>query len=230
MKLVGYVRVSTDAQAERGLGLETQAKHIRAWAKAEGHTLTRIVKDAGVSGAKDLEARDGLAEAFELLREGRAQGIVVYRLDRLARDLVIQEQLMADIWKRGCEILSTASGEQDLRDDPEDPSRKMMRQILGAVAEYERSMINLRLRRGRAAKAAKGGFAYGSPAFGMRTVNKELVMDTEEQAALKRMAALRDDGHSLRQIVTVLHAEGIPSKRGGVWHSQTVARALKRAS
>jgi DNA invertase Pin-like site-specific DNA recombinase len=80
--------------------------------------------------------------------------------------------------------LSTAGGEANLHDDPEDPSRRLIRQVLGAVSEYERAMIALRLRRGRAAKGARGGFAYGSPAFGHRAAGRALVPDEREQAAI----------------------------------------------
>jgi DNA invertase Pin-like site-specific DNA recombinase len=64
-------------------------------------------------------------------------------------------------------VFSTSAGEAAyLEDDPGDPARKVIRQVLGAVAEYERSMIALRLRSGRAGKAQAGGFAYGAPPYG----------------------------------------------------------------
>jgi DNA invertase Pin-like site-specific DNA recombinase len=72
-------------------------------------------------------------------------------------------------------VFSTAGGEADLRDDDADPSRKLVRRILGAVAEYERELLLLRLRRGRQLKAARGGYAgLGSPPYGWRAEDREL--------------------------------------------------------
>jgi Recombinase len=84
------------------------------------------------------------------------------------------------------------------------------------------------LRRGRAAKAARGGFAYGSPAFGHRAAGRALVPDDREQAAIARARELQAAGASLRQIGAALEAEGHPSKRGDRWHPTAVARMLRR--
>ena len=141
--------------------------------------------------------------------------------------MVLQEQLLAEVWRSG-ELFSTAGGEANLHDDPEDPSRRLIRQVLGAVSEYERAMIALRLRRGRAAKAARGGFAYGSPAFGHRAAGRALVPDEREQAAIARARELQVAGASLRQIGATLEAEGHRPKRGAHWHPTAVARVLRR--
>jgi DNA invertase Pin-like site-specific DNA recombinase len=85
-----------------------------------------IVVYVRVSTGKQVEEGLGLADQE-----------VVYRLDRLARDLVLQEQLLAEVWRSG-ELFSTAGGEANLHGDPEDPSRRLLRQVLGAVSEYER--------------------------------------------------------------------------------------------
>ena len=155
MKLVAYLRVSTEVQAE-GLGLDVQKAAITEWAGVHDHELVAELTDAGISGSNGLEARTGLANALTVLRRDDAEGIVVYRLDRLARDLIIQEQLLAEARQHGWRVFSTSTSEAAyLEDDPGDPSRKMIRQVLGAVAEYERSMIALRLRSGRARKAQR---------------------------------------------------------------------------
>lgn len=231
MKVVAYLRVSTDRQASEGLGLDVQEQAVCAWAKANRHRVVAVLTDAGVSGANDLENRPALADALELLRAKGAAAIVVYRLDRLARDLVLQEQLLAEVWRMGADLFSTFASEADyLADDPSDPSRKLIRQVLGAVAEYEKAMTVLRLKSGRRRKAELGGFAYGSPAFGVRAVDGVLAPVESEQAAIARARELRRDGASLRAIAETLTAEGHRTKRGGTWHPPTVARVLERAS
>lgn len=226
MKIVAYLRVSTGKQAEEGLGLEVQQQAIQSWAKAHGHKIVTVIADEGISGAKELDDRPGLAEALVMVGNGVVGGICVYRLDRLARDLVLQEQLLAEIRRHGGDLFTTSAAEAGyLSDDPDDPSRRLIRQVLGAVSEYERSMIALRLRAGRRRKAEKGGYAYGSPPLGWRAEKGQLVVDEAEAEALARMAELRHDGASLREIATVLTDEGHSTKRGARWHPQTVARA-----
>lgn len=126
-------------------------------------------------------------------------------------------------------MFSTSAAEASyLTDDPDDPSRKLIRQVLGAVAEDERSMIALRLRSGRKRKATDGGYAYGAPPFGFRVEDGELVPDEDEQDTLQRARALQKAGVSIREIATTLNEEGRSTKRGTRWHPTTVARVLGR--
>jgi DNA invertase Pin-like site-specific DNA recombinase len=170
-----------------------------------------------------------LADALEALKSHQARGLIVYRLDRLARDLVLQEQLLADARRMGAEVFSTSSAEASyLTDDPHDPSRKLIRQVLGAVNEYERAMIALRLRSGRRRKHDNGGCAFGSPPYRWRAVGRELVEDPEEQAALLRMRELRTVGASYRDSAAALMNEGYRPKRGMVWYPITIRQILTR--
>jgi len=231
MRLVGYIRVSTDRQAEEGLGLSIQEQAIRSWARKEGHRLVALARDEGVSGSNGLETRIGLADAFDLLRDGKAEGLVVYRLDRLARDLVLQEQLLAEMWRIGVEVFSTSASEGAyLSDDPADPSRKLIRQVLGAVSEYERAMVRLRLEAGRRRKKENGGFAYGAPPFGYRAVDGALIPDEHEQSAIRRITELRGDGASLSDIAAVLQDENFRPRRSSRWHARCVGRIVARLS
>ena len=110
MKLVAYLRVSTDAQAEHGLGLDVQGHAITGWAKTNGHKVTFWTSDEGVSGSNGLDTRVGLLDAIAGLQDKRVAGLVVYRLDRLARDLNLQEQLLAEVWRMGARVFSTSAG------------------------------------------------------------------------------------------------------------------------
>jgi DNA invertase Pin-like site-specific DNA recombinase len=170
-----------------------------------------------------------------MVRDRQVSGVVVYRLDRLARDLVLQESLLADIRRMGGELFTTSAAEASyLTDDPDDPSRKLIRQVLGAVNEYERSMIRLRMRSGRAHKRATGAYAGdGSPPYGYRAEGGDLVPVPEEQAVIARIREMRAAGASLRQIGTTLTAEGLqprPSKlrRTNAWAPESVRRIVHR--
>src|SRR5262249_48340918 len=117
--------------------------------------------------------------------------------------------LLRDIRRKGADLVSCSRAEAEyLAEVPNDPTRKLIRQVLGAVAEFERSLIRLRLSRGRAVKAAQGGFAYGSPPFGYRTEGGKLVKDSQEQATITRARRLRERGLSLRQIANELNTLG----------------------
>jgi DNA invertase Pin-like site-specific DNA recombinase len=234
-RLVGYLRVSTGVQFD-GPGLDVQERAIRVWCRQHSHRLVGWRRDEALSGAADSDVRAGLADALNDVEPGgwtgtsrRAEGIVVYRLDRLSRDVIVQESILREVWRLGGEVYSTASGEANLRDDPEDPNRRLIRVILGAIAEWERSMIALRMARGRALKRERGGYVDGRPPFGFRAEGKALVPDAAEQATVRRILELRGQGESLRGIVAALEVGGRPAKQGGRWHPRAVAAVVARA-
>lgn len=227
MKLAAYVRVSTDRQAEKGLGLVVQRETIAAWAKANSHEIIVVYADEGVSGSNGLDTREGLLDALGALKRREVDGLVVYRLDRLARDLILQEQLLAEVKRMGGQLFSTSDGEAAyLSDDVDDPSRKLIRQLIGAVNEYERAIIRLRLRNGKKAKAARGGYVGGVLPFGKSNEDREFVLVASEMAVIARAKALRAEGLSLPVICQRLTNEGHKPKHGGTWYPTTVARIV----
>ena len=132
----------------------------------------------------------------------------------------------------GGELFSTSPAEAGcLIDDPDDPSRALIRQILGAVSQYERAMIRLRMRSGKARKKDQGGYAGGGVPLGFRAEGRELVEDPDEQAVLARVRELHGAGSSLRQIVAALTVEGFTPKRSraGTWHPGSLALIVRRS-
>lgn len=229
MRVVSYIRVSTATQVEEGLGLEVQERAVSDWADRHGHVITACYVDAGVSGTREAADRPGLASALAALEDGAGEVLVVPRLDRLARHLTVQEAVLAQVWRHGGRVWALDVGEI-LRDDPEDPMRTAMRQMVGVFSQLERAMIAARLRAGRRLKGARGGYAYGSPRFGQRAEDRELAPEPEEQETLARIVELRRrvPPASLREIGRLLEAEGRPTKRGGRWHPGTLGRIVGR--
>lgn len=221
MTAVGYVRVSTTEQV-KGFGLDVQRSAIADYCDAQGLTLGAVYSDDGVSGSNGLESRDGLARALATLESRQAAVLVVYRLDRLARDLLLQETILGRLRACGVAVVSVTEGSVD----SDDPTRVLVRQVLGAIGEYERALIRARVMAGKAAKAARGGYAGGRPAFGSRAAGAELVPDPSEQLTVERIRELRDQGSSLRSIARALEEEGRPAKAGRRWHASQVARVL----
>jgi DNA invertase Pin-like site-specific DNA recombinase len=226
---VGYCRVSTQKQANKGHGLPVQAQAIRRWCKREGHRLVSVFSDEAVNGSVGAEERPGLSEALAMLAEGRADAVVVLHLDRLARSLSTQEGILAQVWRLGGRVFTVNVGEV-LQDDPDDPMRTAMRQMMGVFGQLERGMISARLRAGRRLKAEGGGFAYGSPPYGKRSSDKALVDDPQEAAGLAAARELRAEGLSLRAIGARLEAQGYSPRRSAQWHPQVISRMLSRDS
>jgi DNA invertase Pin-like site-specific DNA recombinase len=207
-----------------GFGLEVQAKAIKDYAKTNGLRLVRMISDEGLSGSNGLDARVGLAEAVAIVERGEVAGIVVYRTDRLARDLLLQETIMARMRAAGAEVISVS--EPDM--DSDDPTRVLVRQVLGSIAQYERALIRGRMMAGRAAKIASGGYGGGRPPFGWRAEGKELVPEPREQEVIALVRQLAEDGLSSRQIASRLEEVGHRPKVGESWSSTQVLRIIQR--
>ncbi|MEX1037255.1 MAG: recombinase family protein [Acidimicrobiia bacterium] len=228
MNLSAYIRVSTDSQAEHGQGLDVQRSQVETWATENGHQIIHWYSDEGISGYGDLDIRDGLLEAIGSVSYNGSEGLLVPNTGRLARDSVNQELAMREVWKAGGKVFAADRGEI-LQDDPERPLDSFTRKLLALIDELDGRMISLRLRKGRANKAANGGFAYGSPPFGWASREGELVEHPEEQQTLTTIKALREQGHSYASIAEELNLLGLKSKRGGDWHPSTVSRVLKKS-
>lgn len=223
MKVLGYCRVSTDNQKEEGT-VELQISALTEYCKDKHYELVHIFKDEGVSGG--LEDRVGLAELFSYLENEQGkeiEAVIIYKLDRLARDLYIQEHLIKKLEQLNKKLISTK--EADL--DSSDPMRKAFRQFMGIVAELEKAFITMRLSGGRINKARKGGYAGGSTALGYTSVEKELKLQREESKVVSQIFTMKRNNHfSLNEIARQLNTGGFQTKRGGRWYASTIAYIL----
>ena len=222
--VVGYARVSTDNQREEGT-IEIQEKALVDYARVNGYALSQVFKDEGVSGAKELENRPGLVELFDYIEEHpEVEGILIHKLDRLARDLYIQEHLIRKLEELGKKLVSIK--EPNL--DSGDPMRKAFRQFMGIVSELEKAFISMRLSAGRINKARKGGYAGGSTALGYRAKDKELRIDEDQADIVKAIFQMkRHKRMGLREIARELNRQAIPTARGGEWYAGTVKYILE---
>ena len=229
LRLIICRRVSTAGQVTDGYGLDAQEADCRRWNKqspAGGHRIVHVVTDEALTGKSTIDERDGLMEAMEWIREDRADGILAPNLDRLARELTVQEAVLSYVWALGGHAFTADHGEH-LEDDESDPMRTAMRQMRGVFHQLDRGLIRKRLREGREAKGGLGGYAYGAPRYGQRAEDNNLVDDDQEARNRRLMLRWRDEeGLGVREIVRRANEEGIPSKRGGRWHPSTVARLL----
>jgi len=186
---VGYVRVSSRQQLD-GYGLDVQEKAVRAYAKDHRLTLVELFREEGVSGTLPVTERPALMSALELITAGKADVLLVPNLDRLARELHVQEAALGLLWDAGKAVHTVEDGEVR-QDDPDDPMRKAMRKMRGVLAELDKDTVVMRLRKGKQAKRTKGGFIGGQVPFGYATEGGHLVPEPTEQAVIQRMNELR---------------------------------------
>lgn len=230
MRLVAYLRVSSNGQLD-GYGFDVQRRDIRAWAKANGHKVIAEYTDA-VTGKADTADRPGLVEALQVIRRPpEADGIVVGRLDRLARQLTVQEAVLALVWREGGRVFAADTGEV-LQDDPDDPMRTAIRQVQGVFAELDRKTVVKRLRDGRRVKAAEGKHAVGTYAYGYQGIGKGRQRDSgpreDEQVAVRRIVELRRSGASYRAIAAALDGEGLRPRKAESWSAAAVRNVALR--
>jgi DNA invertase Pin-like site-specific DNA recombinase len=211
-KAHAYLRVSGKGQVE-GDGFPRKLKAIREYAAAHDIKIVNVYREEGVSGTKESADRPAWSELMTALHSNGVRVVIIERLDRLARDLMVQETIVADLRKNGFDLVSVA--EPDLM--ATDPTRILVRQMMGAVAQYEKSQIVLKLRGARLRKRAKTGRCEGRKPYGFYE---------GEAAALDRVKALRAEGLGFDRIAVRLNEERIPTRTGRPWHGVVVNRIL----
>lgn len=219
-KIVAYTRVSTQEQAQHGISLEAQKARMEQFCALYGYNLVAIIEDAGQS-AKDLR-RPGLQKALAMLEAGEAEGLLVVKLDRLTRSVKDLAGLLESHFATRFTLFSV----QELLDTSSAAGR-MVLNILGALAEFERAQVSERTKAALAYKASKGE-PLGAPALGYKMVDGVLEEVPEELATVQRIKELRAEGLVLRDIAALLTKEGHKTKRGGDWHPQSISRVLQR--
>jgi site-specific DNA recombinase len=226
MKVIGYIRVSTEEQATNGQSLDAQRAKLEAYAALYDLELVEIIADAGVS-AKSLN-RPGLQDALTKLRRGAADGLVIAKLDRLTRSVGDWQRLIDAYFgdKAGKQLFSVADSI-----DTRTAAGRLVLNVLLSVAQWERETIAERTTDALQYKIRKGE-RCGKVRFGYKLAadDKTLVADSAEQEAIALMKELRAAGQTLRDIAGELNRRGIQTKEGGQWKHTTVRGILARAA
>lgn len=218
---VAYCRVSSKGQQKDGTGLDRQEELISTFAKRKGHKLIAVYKEA-MTGT-DADRPEFTQMLADLLSNG-CRTIIVERLDRLARDLGVQLQLVGLLCSKGFTLMS-ADTEQDVTAAfSGDPMLKAMIQVQSVFSELDKSMLVKKLRKARETKKAKTGRCEGRKPFGFYP---------EEAETLKRIKQLYRKPRSEKrlgfyQIATILNKEGLPTRSGVPWHGSHISTILKR--
>jgi DNA invertase Pin-like site-specific DNA recombinase len=222
VKIIGYIRVSTDFQVESGLGLESQKIACENHSLKLGQPISQIFSDEGLSGALSLEKRPGILSALSALKSGDI--LMVAKRDRLGRDPLVLAMIESAVLRKGARIVS-AAGEGT---DNDDPASILMRRMIDAFSEYERLIIGSRVKSALRIKKDRGQL-IGRVPFGYKLAQDgiHLECDDEEQAALAQLMSLRTGGCSIRGIAAQMNAQQVFNRGGTPWNNANVFRILE---
>ncbi|MEW6658785.1 MAG: recombinase family protein [Thermodesulfobacteriota bacterium] len=217
-----YLRVSGLGQVD-GYGFDRQEETCSAYAKAHGYEIAGIFREEGISGTKDETDRPAFQEMITSILGNGVKTVIVESMDRLARELRIQETLLIYLAAKGIDLINARTGENITQAVQADPLRKALVQIQGVFAELEKSQLVRRLSKAREQVKREKGKCEGRKGYGETE---------EEQAVIRRVRAMRrtrknkTPGMTLQQIADRLNGEGIKTKSGCKWTPTQVTRIL----
>ena len=219
---IGYIRVSTEKQANEGVSLEAQEAKIVTWCKANGYELVQVYVDAGISG-KRMDTRKELLAALASLKKGMA--LVSYSLSRLARSTKDALAIGEAVAKKKADMVSLTE-----QIDTTTAAGKMMFQMLSVLAEFERNLVAERTTNALQHKKRSGQKYTNQTPYGFEAIEGRLVEVKQEAEVVAEIQAARSSGSTLQSIADNLNGRGIPTKTGKTWAPATIHLLLKRNS
>lgn len=219
-KAIGYIRVSTQQQAEEGVSLEAQRAKIEAWCVINDYELTNVYCDSGISGTKS--DRPELLAALEHTTKDTA--LICYSLSRLTRSTKDMLQLSEELNRKGANLVSLTE-----KIDTTTAAGKMLFRMLAVLNEFERDQIAERTKSALSHKKANQE-AYNHTPFGYQRKGDKFIKDVGESKAIALIQRKREQGASIRDIVEELNSKGIKPKKANKWNPSSVYYLLKRAA
>jgi len=222
--VVSLLRVSTAGQVATGSGLLAQRASIAEYCEREGLVMKAEFVENGVSGSTPIQKREQLLMAIAALEKG--DQLVVAKYDRLSRVMIEQLTIEKIVSKKGCRIVSSSNVEAS----GDDPANSLMRNMLAAIAEFERQLISQRTRMSVKARVAAGKAVSSAP-YGFRiSEDKTLVCDDKEVRTLKMIESIRnrrfgrfgDRKTSWRRVAEILNEQGMLKRNSKPWSAHNV--------
>lgn len=218
---IGYIRLSTSGQDDK-FGEDAQKRAISEYAQKNDYQIVEWVKDV-VSGVK--EDRLGLGRILydQSIQKPPYEAIIVFKSDRIARDIQLYFYYEWLLLKKGVELISVNDGFEHVDKD----YRNVIKSFILFSAEQERKNITLRTSGGRSIKAKSGGYAGGHPPFGYVVSNGALVIDNKEAYIVRLIFKYRAEGLAHRQIADKLNEQHLYTKTGRLWSPSQVFYIVK---
>jgi site-specific DNA recombinase len=212
----GYLRVSTEGQVD-GDGLTRQRAAITEYAQTHNIRIVDWFTEEAVSGTMEAIDRPAFNAMMQALMSNGTHTVLIERLDRLARDVVVQEVSIRLLQSKHIDLVSVS--------EPElcsgDMYRKAMRQMMGVFAELDRESIVFKLRAARQRTREETGRCEGRKPYGHRD---------GEADVLNRMRDMHAAGQNWESIARTLNADGVKTRSGGQWYPATVRRIVLAAA
>ncbi|MYD11320.1 MAG: recombinase family protein [Chloroflexi bacterium] len=226
---IGYIRVSSQDQADSGLSLAAQERKIRAQAEVSGVEISEILTDSGES-AKDLN-RPAMRTLLGRIEARSVDCILVAKLDRLSRSVVDVHNLLADLHKarradggRGIDLISTAESL-----DTSTATGRFFIGIMTQMSQWEREVISERTSAALQEKKAQGRKTGGTAPYGYRFEGDARVEDQAEQSVLQTIKDLRAEPLSWHKVAAALNERGLLNRWGQPWKYSGLHRMAKSA-
>ena len=214
---VGYLRCS--GLAFDGETWTRQEETINRYAAAHDIRIVEWFRDEAVPGKTEMHNRPGLAACMARVENNGIKLVLVEISDRLARDSMISELIIREFQKHGVRVISASGGVDLTAGDDSNPTAKLVRQILAAVAEFDRCVTVLKLRAARERLRKQNGKCEGRSAYGVRSGEKEI---------LNEILGEYERGARPWEIAVILNTKGVPTRYGKKWHGATVSKILAR--
>lgn len=218
-KAIGYIRVSTEQQADEGVSLAAQRAKITAWCQLNDYELMAIYEDAGISG-KTVIKRPQLQAALAEIKKGMA--LVAYNLSRLARSTKNCIEIADELKNKGGDLVSLTE-----KIDTSSAMGEFFFTLIAALGQMERKIIGERTKAALAHKKAIGE-KYAPVPFGYVEINKRLEVVKYEANLVSEIFSKRAAGETLQSIAHALNEQGVMGKQGGKWYASSVSCILKR--
>ena len=220
-RTVAYIRVSTAKQAEEGFSLDAQRAKLDLYAQLHELDVVDVVVDAGAS-AKSLD-RAGLRKALGMLRSGKADALLVVKLDRLTRSVRDLGCLVEDYFGTDGAALLSVSEQIDTRT----AGGRLVLNVLASVSQWEREAISERTSATMLHMSRSGEFVGGRAPYGTRlTESGKLETEPAEWSTVTLARSLRLDGLSLRAVAAELARRGKVSRSGQPFAAVQIARMV----
>lgn len=221
MRALIYTRVSTQEQAQEGISLDNQLAKIKAYCFARDWEVIETITDEGKTG-KNLK-RPGLQKVIAMAKNKEFDVLVVYKLDRLIRSTKYLGYLIEDIFEK-YDIAFTSVTDNF---DTSTANGKLILNILGSVAQWERDIISERTTDAISYKKSQGE-VYGAMPYGFTRDGNKLVENPQEINNIVYIKDLKTKGFSIRGIASELKQKGICNRRGQTnWGTNVIQKILK---
>ena len=217
MKAAIYTRVSTEEQSREGVSLSNQLEKCRLQAQLSELEISKEIQDAGKS-AKNLN-RPGIQEVLAMVKRKEIQAVIIYKLDRLTRNVSDLNRLIETLTKAGVSLISVKDSL-----DTQSAAGRMVINILGTISQWEREAIGERTKEALGYKKSENRKYTGLVPYGFRLDGESYVEVAKEQETIREIVRLRDEAElSYQGITDYLNGVGIPTRKGNPWQKMTVA-------